>query len=531
MKNSSKKSDVPSKSKPAKPKLSWATRGTVGALAILGGVTYFLGFAGFDIWPLAFVGFVPMLLAFARHDHELSEKQVFAFGWLFGLAADIGGFYWLMRMLLDFSGFPWLACLFFMVVLCAYSGAARGLALWLAWRGRRRGWPLWLTLPLAVGCLEQFYVQLFDNYLANSFHNVPVLIQISDLGGPVLLSMIATLTNVALFELLIWLRNRTQPFPRVSLGSTVVLLTATIVYGLVRIGATDALSKASPEFDVGVVQTNMGLFQKREDPMEGHRRHLEQTAMLEQNGPLDLVVWPESAFTFFQREDLHNVDRLVRARQVKSPLLYGGLALRGDDLENPSFFNTAFLTDSSGNIIGSYDKTYLLAFGEYLPLGSVFPVLYDISPNSGRFTPGNHVKPLEIGNFRISTLICYEDILPAFVRRAVREGSPHLLVNVTNDAWFGDTTEPWIHLALAKFRAVEHHRWLIRATNSGVSAVVDPVGRVVKHTGVFTRENLHQKVRMMQTTTVYEMLGDWPGWLAMLGTLVLAFWRRRTGSE
>jgi apolipoprotein N-acyltransferase len=127
--------------------------------------------------------------------------------------------------------------------------------------------------------------------------------------------------------------------------------------------------------------------------------------------------------------------------------------------------------------------------------------------------------------------VCLEDILPGFVRRVVREGSPHLLVNLTNDAWFGDTHAPWIHLALAKLRAVEQRRYLVRATNTGVSAVIDPLGRVIAQSGSFTRETLDAEVAMLEGTTPYQILGDWPG---LVGTLVLAWLtlsRRRATSS
>jgi len=125
--------------------------------------------------------------------------------------------------------------------------------------------------------------------------------------------------------------------------------------------------------------------------------------------------------------------------------------------------------------------------------------------------------------FRLGVLICYEDILPGFVRRVVRDTRPHLLVNLTNDAWVGDTPEPWIHLALAKLRAVEHRRYLVRATNTGVSAVIDPAGRVVTRSGAFTRENLRAEVAMLEDTTPYALWGDWPSWIALAAVLRMAF--------
>ena len=113
---------------------------------------------------------------------------------------------------------------------------------------------------------------------------------------------------------------------------------------------------------------------------------------------------------------------------------------------------------------------------------------------------------------------------------AVRHGQPEMLVNLTNDAWFGDTTEPWIHLALAKFRAIEHRRYLLRATNSGVSAVVDPVGRVVAHGGTFRPETVEATAHWLSPTrTGYELWGDTPWWLASAAVVAMGFLSRRRG--
>ena len=109
------------------------------------------------------------------------------------------------------------------------------------------------------------------------------------------------------------------------------------------------------------------------------------------------------------------------------------------------------------------------------------------------------------------------------MNRIVAHADPDLLVNLTNDAWFGDSTEPWIHLALAKMRAVEHRRYLVRATNTGVSAIIDPVGRVPLYSHTFREESLIGVVKMMRQKTVYEVLGDSPWWLASAAMLVLAF--------
>jgi apolipoprotein N-acyltransferase len=209
------------------------------------------------------------------------------------------------------------------------------------------------------------------------------------------------------------------------------------------------------------------------------------------------------------------------------PTLFGAVVIqRVDDARRYQLFNSALLTDSAGQVKGRFDKQRLVLFSEGMPFGETFPILYDWSPNSGKFVPGTLYDPLPVGDHQIATVICYEDIIPGFVNRIVRNGDPDLLANLTNDAWFGDTTEPWIHLALSQLRAVEHRRFFVRSTNSGVSAIIDPVGRVVSHTGTFEEAALVGDVAWLRGLTGYEVLGDAPWWLVSLLALVASFVRR-----
>jgi apolipoprotein N-acyltransferase len=187
------------------------------------------------------------------------------------------------------------------------------------------------------------------------------------------------------------------------------------------------------------------------------------------------------------------------------------------------YFNSALLTDARGRVVGRYDKHFLLPFGEFLPFGDWFPILYRWSPNSSRFEQGTRLEPLRIGSHEIATFICYEDVIPGFVRSIVRSGTPDLLANLTNDAWFGDTSEPWIHLALAKSRAIEQRRYLVRSTNSGVSAIIDPLGRVVVQTRPFEAVALRGEIAWLRPKTPYNVWGDAPLWVLAAFGLVLAF--------
>jgi len=492
-------------------------------LAAISGALYFIGFAGFGIWPLSFVALLPALWALDPDVAlvPLRRRQVLLIGFVFGIVLNIGGFYWVASTLRSFSGFSYVWCVLLASILWGYQAFALVIFSWLYHRARAWGAGNLLAATSAMCFAEWVFPALFKHYYGASLHNTPLAIQVADLGGPLLVTGLLTAANVGLYELS--LAHRNGRIARRPVFITAALWAATLGYGAYRIHEVDARVAAAPKIRVGMVQTNMGLTQKRDDPAEGLKRHIAQSEELQKKEKLDLLVWPESAFGWFLPPEIKNVRDVVFRGAIHVPTLFGGLARRERD-GSMRAFNTAFMTDADGSIVGTYDKTYLLAFGEYIPFGDKFPALYDISPNSGRFTPGDHVQPVPLGPYRLGVLVCYEDILPGFVREAVRVGRPHVFVNVTNDAWFGDTHAPWEHLALAKLRAVEHHRALVRSTNSGVSAVVDPVGRMLATSGVFTRENLSAEVPMLDVDSLYAIpgIGDFPGYLSLLALIGLA---------
>jgi apolipoprotein N-acyltransferase len=352
-----------------------------------------------------------------------------------------------------------------------------------------------------------------------------VMMQVSDLNGPILVGLVLIAANLAIAEVIQARREGRAPGRRlVAVGVLVPAVAA--LYGVVRMRSVDAAAAAAKPVKIGIVQGNMPLFDRKASITV----HTKRTRELRDKGA-ELVVWSEAAVTRAFSEDKHKEEiRSILTKGLGVPTIVGTVLRRpadkGNEESRVQYFNTALFAGEGGVIQGRYDKQYLLAFGEYLPLGSTFPILYKWSPNSGRFTPGTSIEPLPWGEHKISALICYEDILPSFVNGVVRHADPDLIVNLTNDAWFGDSTEPWIHLALSKLRAIEHRRYLVRATNSGVSAIVDPVGRVVVHSGTFREEALLGEARFMRSTTVYEIIGDIPWWIGTFVVFGMAFFTR-----
>jgi apolipoprotein N-acyltransferase len=489
---------------PRHPLLPW----TAAALA---GVLTFLGYAGHDRFSLAWVCLVPLFWAIAGQ----APGRAFLLGWVAGIVAHAGGFSWIVTMLGQFADLPWplagpvllLLAAANGVVFAVWAGATRLLA-------RDAGWSALWVPPVVWTGVEAFWPQLFPNYLGASQYRFSLVTQIADVTGILGVTFLVVFANTAVFAVIERLRGR-HPHPWRPAAVLAAVLAVVLVYGAVRISRVDAAASSAPALSVGLVQTNRGAGDKHIDQATFLREHQEMTRELAAGQPLDLIVWPESilGMQLAAREGRVPPDLLGGLR---TPLLFGAV-LQLTERGERRLFNSAVLVDGTGRIAGTYDKMVLVPFGEYIPFGDVFPQVYAWSPYSGRFWRGENTEPLRLNGHLLSVNICYEDIFPAQVRLLMQGGRdgrvPEAMFNLTNDSWYGDTVEPMEHLALASFRSIEHRRPLVRSTNTGISAIVDPVGRIDRRTAQWTRASLSGRIPLMQGRTVYAVAGDWIGWL------------------
>jgi len=443
-------------------------------------------------------------------------------------------------MLQTFSGFPIAICAIFMLILCAYQAGIFSLTGYLYARGAGRGWPRGLVFALAFIAGETAYPLLFPFTFAATVHDVYPLVQVAELGGPILVGLCVLAPSWVLSRAIIAKRTAKLEGERISLIRALELIRPSrwipimlvpmvaFLYGMVRIVQVDEVVLHAEKVRVGIVQANMSLLDKRQNRDEGLRRHTDLTRKLVREEKIDLVVWPETsvagavdeqkAFQYYQKR---------ATGKLGVPAIVGAVLYRDvDDARETVYFNSALISDERGHIQGRYDKQFLLLFGEYLPFGETFPVLHEWSPHSGRFSPGTSFEPLRFRSHDIATFICYEDIVPTFVNKLMKHGKPELLVNMTNDAWFGDTSEPWEHMALAKLRAVEQRRFFVRSTNSGISGFVDPVGRLTKRTETFEKAAIAQDVAWLDSATPFSFWGYLPYWLLSALSVAFAFLKR-----
>ena len=495
-----------------------------------------LSFISGVLFPIAFV--IPyagilswfLLIPFFMAIENKSPWDAFRLGVLTGMIANAIGAYWLIGTLSRFGGFPLVVSLIFHLAISIYSGLPFAIFGYITARlhlFKKQGLISSLLIAAVWTSVEFLFPFLFPYGITDSQVNYLPLIQVFDLLGRYSLSFVIVLVNVSLMRLIGRLLNH-RPVPSLEILTSLTLLILIIGYGFWEINFETKKIEAARKITVGIVQADFDILEKKQNNEKAmSQRYKVMSYAL--NSP-DLIIWPETAVQAWisvSAQLLLNDGELVIPQTEGSYFLVGGLSYKINEIspdgvpdEKIDKFNTAFLTDPQGKILGRYNKIKLLLFGEYLPFTNYIPALKKISPASGDFTPGNELDVLDIKEkgIKIAPLICYEDIIPSFSRRFVLKGA-NLLVNITNDAWFGKSFEAYQHLSFSIPSAVETRRYLVRATNTGISAIIDPVGRVVAKTEVFERTTLDGKVGIMDgKKTFYTKIGDVFSWGC------LAFW-------
>ncbi len=494
------------------------------ALSVASGVAYFAAFPGVGWWPLAFVALTPLLVACQGR----SALAGAALGLLMGTVATFSGFGWLADTFSIHGGFSPVIAWGLLAVVSIFQGGRFAVFAAFSCALARKQWPAVPAAVAAFAVSEVAYPLIFPWFFGACLHDFPVMIQIADVGGPILVGLPLAITAAALASL-------TQPSrQRVVRASLLVggAIALPVAYGLLVTPFVARDIDRAPRVRVGLVQGAIPMPPVTRATLE--ERFADQIARSRQlvADGADLLIWPESAFTWVLPENRPaDVVRDTAAGSLGVPLLTGALLETSDS--PPRLYNAAIMLDHHAQMTGRYDKQHLLPFGEYIPLGEQFPVLHRLSPASGRISRGDHAGPLPFEDKRISVLICYEDVLPEYARKLARSHRPHLLVNLTNDGWFGMSHEPAIHLALSKLRAVEHRRYLARATNTGPTGVVDPMGRVMARAPAFGPASVLADARWMHGWTLFGWWGNWPWYLLGAAGLAACFvtcpegWRER----
>ena len=466
-----------------------------------------LAFPRTDWDGVAWLVVAPVIVTALAH----APRAALGWGWLYGAVFFLVLLRWLDFTFRVYSAIPWPLTWGPIGALAAYCGLYMGLfAAALSWVGRRRS-PTWalVAAPFLWVAGEWLRGRLMGGFPwgtlgYSQYLRLPV-IQIAELGGVHAVSFVVLSVNAAVAGCLVlpWRRALS------GAGAALVLVGATLLFGFARLAEPPPPAAAR----VAVIQPSIAQ-PLRWDPgyaaaTIGIATSLTRRAAAERP---ELIVWPETSVPTILRQDPRLLAELTSlSRELGVPLLVG--SIDADEKSPPRFYNSAFLLTERG-IAGRYDKIHLVPFGEFVPLSGVIgfvrawaEFIAELEPGAGTVVFPGPPAPLGV-------VICYEGIFPELVREFVRGGA-RLMVNMTNDAWFGGTDGPWQHLAMYPFRAVEHRTAVVRAANTGVSVVIAPSGQILRRLTLFRRGTASELVPLRQGLTLYTRFGEWLAYLAL----------------
>lgn len=512
------------------PPLSGTIRPAV--LAIVSGLLIAISFPKADLSFLAWIALLPLLISLEGR----SARTAFYLGLTTGLTAYAGLLYWVIIVMGVYGHLPLFASIPLWLLLSGWLALFYGMATWATCLGQRLGLKSAFIMPLAwVGAdyLRSFLLTGFPwTMLGHTQYRMLPLIQAADITGVYGITALIVLANVVFYCIIRAFSGSDVPYPAKSAIIFVLALAATLGYGFFRLNSP--LPTAAP-LRVALIQGNIDQAVKwspafREATLDIYTG-LSRQAVARQAA--DLIVWPESAAPFFFQENSPSSDRIRNlARELKAHLLFGSPAAeqRNGHYTN---LNSAFLLGSDGTEIGRTDKMHLVPFGEYVPLARLLPFVNKLVHGIGDFAPGLEVRPLKTGTTPLGILVCYEVIFPELARAQVRAGS-RVLVNITNDAWFGRSSAPYQHLSMAAFRAIETRTPLIRAANTGITSIIDQNGHIRGMTSLFKEAVMVGEVQPGSANAPYLKIGDLfaRGCLGLVaGILLLQRWRKKGTNE
>jgi len=496
-------------------------------LAILSAILQVVIFPLANLYWLSWMAIAPLLVAIlrARRPDTLQLEgaakllpahpgQAFLLGWFAGILWYCGNCYWIYSTMKQYGGIHAFGAAGLLLLFALYLGLYHGVfALIVSWLARgesglRNALVLspfvWVAVELARTRITGFPWDLLG---VTQVDNIP-------------LARIATFTGVYGVSLEIMIVNAAFAAAFLVRRSRRPLLLAALAAAFVLQGARWIPAPAVPaDHTALLVQENIPVL----DNADWNRLSL--TPVGEQHPAL--IVWPESPAPFYSGDPLFRTAVSQIAQSAQSWMIVGNIGVE-NAMMSPQhatqIFNSAALVSPTGEWPGRYDKIHLVPFGEYVPFKSLFSFAGGLTKEVGDFSRGVSRAPLEAGDQKLGIFICYESIFPDDVRQFAANGA-QVFVNISNDGWYGDSGAYAQHLKQARMRTVENARWLLRDTNTGVTAAIDPYGRVVASVPRKLRNVLEAPYALSSTTTFYTRHGDWLAYacaIISLGAIVFS---------
>ncbi|HSA93063.1 MAG TPA: apolipoprotein N-acyltransferase [Terriglobales bacterium] len=502
-------------------------------LAVTSSVLQVVVFPAPNLYGLSWICLSPLLVALAmpRADAErLSPRQGFLLAWMSGSLFIAASCYWVYRTLHSYGHLHPLIAAGLLALFCLYFALPQGLfgmSFALVARSPRLGTGLalalspamWVAAELARARTGPFPWNLLGTAQVD---NIP-LARIATVTGVYGLSFAVVVVNAA-FALAFLLKAEHRRMTLIAALASALALQAGVAIKPAPSPARQSAVLVQPNIPILDAGWTTEFFQQT----------LEQMSRLSANGSPQqasprLVVWPESPAPFYERDPNLRAPVSRAAQATESWILLGTLGSRPAAADAPQHFevlNSASLVTPQGEWAARYDKVHLVPFGEYVPFRRLLFFAESLTKEVGDFTPGDRRTVLRMDGHGVAAIICFEAIFPGEVREFVAGGA-EVLLNISNDTWLGDSGGPRQHLNMARMRAIENRRWVLRATNSGITAAIDPQGRVVASAGRNTAAALVAPYEFVSSTTFYTRYGDVFAFLCAIITAVALAWALR----
>lgn len=508
------------------------------AIALVAGALSALAMAPFNAWPVLFLTFPVMvwLIDGAGAGHWRGVPAAAMAGWWFGLGYFVPGLYWIgYAFLVDAPTFAWLLP-FAVLGLPAYLALFTAFGFALARLIWTRDGIRVIALAASLTLSEWLRGQVLSGFPWNSFGYAltePLALaqtaSVIGLWGLTFLSIAIFASPAALID-----GSTRGRRPWIGPAMALALLTAMGIFGGVRLALQPTTLVARVK--LRIMQPNLQQdvkfnYAAKAQVMQKYLTLSDRASRPQSTGVRDasILIWPESAFPFFLTREADAMAQIADLLPRGTILITG--SVRAPDvppgIRITRAYNSIYVIDHDGSVLSVYDKVHLVPFGEYLPFQDWMEKLgfVQLTKVQGGFIAGARRRAMDLPNApRMLPLICYEAIFPGDV--ASRDDRPGWMINLTNDGWFGNSTGPYQHLQQARVRAIEQGLPMVRAANTGISAVVDPAGRIIARLGLGVEGVLDANLPAAIAPTIYARVGDIPAAIMVAAGLLLVLRRR-----
>jgi apolipoprotein N-acyltransferase len=529
-------------------------------LVILSSVLQILIFPLPGLYMLSWVAFAPLIVALLRarpagalevdgsaNLKAASPRQAFLLSYVSGVIWYAGTCYWIYNTMHQYGGLSAPLALLALFLFCLYLGLYHGLFGLLVsvaagpGRDNRRVLLvspfLWVAVELARNLVTGFPWNLLGTAQVDNIS----LSRVTTWTGVYGVSFEIMVVNVAVAAAFLLPRKKRGTLLVASLTAAVVLQAGRLIDApMVPADRTALLVQEDIPVDATWTRDTFErtLRELADLSVKEAAAHPSTAPGAKPANNIDLIVWPESPAPFFASDPLFRDPVSQMAREAHSWVVTGAIGSNSamqSGVSNPAsqVFNSAALISPSGDWSARYDKVHLVPFGEYLPFPRLFAFAGGLTKEVGEFQVGASRAPLNAGGSQLGVFICYESVFPGEVRQFADQGA-QVLVNLSNDGWYGDSGAYAQHLNQTRMRAIENNRWLLSATNTGVTASIDPYGRIVAELPRKERGALVAPYAFTSVTTFYTRHGDWFAWLCAIisaGALLTRFWFRDSASK